>query len=317
MKTASKTRLFFTTDVHGSEKTFRKFVSAGKFYKADVLILGGDLTGKLIIPIVKQTDGRHTATFLGEERVVKNEQELADLETLIRFSGFYPYQTDPDEVRELSCDDVKMDELFRRLITESMGRWIKLCEEHLSGSGIKCFIQGGNDDRREVSEILDNSDYVVNPEGKVVWIDEHHEMISTGHANITPFDCPGDIPEGELAKKIDEMASKVENMKNCIFNFHCPPHGCGLDLAPKLDKTLKPVFPPEEISVGSTSVLKAVETYQPLLGLHGHIHESRGAIRIGRTLCINPGSEYGEGILRGVIIDLKKNDVASYLLTSG
>ena len=313
----SKTRLFFTTDVHGSEKTFRKFVSAGKFYKADVLILGGDLTGKLIIPIVKQPDGMYAATFLGEERVVKNEKELQDLEALIRFSGFYPYRTNPDEVRELSCDEVKMDELFGRLITESMGRWIRLCEEHLSGSGIKCFIQGGNDDRREVSEILDNSDYVANPEGRVVWIDEYHEMISTGCANITPFDCPGDIPEGELAKKIDVMASKVEDMKNCIFNFHCPPCGCGLDLAPKLDKTLKPVVPPEDIPAGSTAVLKAVERYQPLLGLHGHIHESRGTVRIGRTLCINPGSEYGEGILRGVIINLKKNDVASYLLTSG
>lgn len=313
----SKTRIFFTTDVHGSEKTFRKFISAGKFYKADVLILGGDLTGKLIIPVVKQPDGGCVATFVGEERVVKNEKELQDLEKLIRFSGFYPYRTNPDEVRELSSDEVKMEELFGRLITESIGRWIRLCEEHLSGTGIKCFIQGGNDDRRDVSEILDNSDYVVNPEGKVVWIDEHHEMISTGYANITPFDCPGDIPEEELAKKIDAMASKVENMKNCIFNFHCPPYGCGLDLAPKLDKTLKPVVPPEDIPAGSTAVLKAVERYQPLLGLHGHIHESRGTIRIGRTLCINPGSEYGEGILRGVIINLKKNDIASYLLTSG
>jgi len=313
----SKTRIFFTTDVHGSEKTFRKFISAGKFYKADVLILGGDLTGKLIIPIVKQPDGRFAATFLGEERVVKNEKELQDLETLIQFSGFYPYRTNSDEVRELSSDEVKMDELFRRLITESIGRWVRLCEEHLSGTGIKCFIQGGNDDRREVSEILDNSECVVNPEGKVVWIDEHHEMISTGYANITPFDCPGDIPEEELTKKIDAMASKVKDMKNCLFNFHCPPYGCGLDRAPKLDKTLKPTVPPEDIPAGSTAVLKAVERYQPLLGLHGHIHESRGTIRIGRTLCINPGSEYGEGILRGIIIDLKKDDIASYLFTSG
>ena len=313
----SKTRIFFTTDVHGSEKTFRKFISAGKFYKADVLILGGDLTGKLIIPIVRQPDGRYTATFLGDERVVKNEKELQDLEKLIRFSGFYPYRTNPDEVQELSSDEAKVDELFKRLINESIDRWVGLCEEHLRGTGIKCFVQSGNDDRREVSEIVDNSDYVLNPEGKVVWVDEHHEMINTGYANITPFDCPGDIPEDELAKKIETMASKVESMRNCIFNFHCPPYGSGLDLAPKLDKTLKPVVPPEDIPVGSTSVLKAVERYQPLLGLHGHIHESRGAVRIGRTLCINPGSEYGEGILRGVIIDLKKNDIASYLLTSG
>jgi Icc-related predicted phosphoesterase len=313
----SKTRIFFTTDVHGSEKTFRKFISAGKFYKANVLILGGDLTGKLIIPIVRQPDGRYKATFLGEERVVKDEKELEDIEKLIRFSGYYLYRTSPDEVQELSSDETKLDELFKRLVTESMERWVRLCEEHLRGTGIKCFIQSGNDDRKEVSKILCNSDCVINPEGKAVWVDEHHEMISTGHANITPFDCPGDVPEDELARKIDEMASKVKDMENCIFNFHCPPHGSGLDLAPKLDKTLKPVVPPEEIPAGSMSVLKAIERHQPLLGLHGHIHESRGAVRIGRTLCINPGSEYGEGVLRGVIIDLTEKDIASYLLTSG
>jgi Icc-related predicted phosphoesterase len=68
--------------------------------------------------------------------------------------------------------------------------------------------------------------------------------------------------------------------------------------------------------VGSKAVRRAIETYQPILSLHGHIHESRGVATIGRTVCINPGSEYPDGVLRGAIVDFDRDGVKSYVLTS-
>jgi len=315
----SKTRIFFATDLHGSERCFRKFVSAGKFYDANVLVVGGDITGKMIIPIVNQPDASFTAELFGVKRLVKQEKDLLALEDDIRNSGFYPYRTDPEEMK-LLADETKIDELFSRVMVETLERWVRLAEKHLRNTGIKCFIMPGNDDRLVVDHVIEESDFVVNPEGKVVCIDGYHDMISTGYANITPFDCPRDIPEEELAKKIEAMASQVKDMRNCIFNFHCPPYDTQLDPAPKLDQDLKPVVRGGNVVMypaGSTSVRSAIEKYQPLLGLHGHIHESRGIFRIGRTICLNPGSEYTEGYLRGAIVNLDRDKVESYALTSG
>ena len=90
------TRLFFTTDIHGSEVCFRKFVNAGKFYRADVIICGGDITGKLMVPVIRQTDGSYKARLMGSDEVARGEEDLQSLEKRIRNAGYYPYRTDPD-----------------------------------------------------------------------------------------------------------------------------------------------------------------------------------------------------------------------------
>jgi Icc-related predicted phosphoesterase len=186
-------------------------------------------------------------------------------------------------------------------MTESIRDWVGLAEERLSGTGIRCIINGGNDDQFEIDPILQESDYVEHPEGSVLWIDDHHEMISTGYSNISPWEgLPRDISEEDLKNKISEMVAKVQNMENAIFNFHCPPYDTGIDGAPKLDEELKPVTIGGQlmtIPVGSIAVREAIEEYQPLLELHGHIQESKGSRRVGRTLCLNLGSEYPEGVL--------------------
>lgn len=315
----AKTRILFATDIHGSEHCFKKFLNAVKFYKVDVLIIGGDITGKMIVPIVKKNDGTVRAKVMGSERVAKGEKEIEKLMDFIKSMGFYPYITTPQEMEEL-MDPQKLDELFRKIVIETLRNWVTLADERLKNSEVKCFIQPGNDDILDVDEVLCGSERVINPEGKVLWIDEHHEMISTGYANVTPWRCPRDIPEEELEKKIEEMISKVDNLENCIFNFHCPPYGTELDLAPELDENLTVVMKGGKVSmvhVGSKVVRKAIEKYKPLMGLHGHIHESRGVYRIGKTLCFNPGSEYTEGILRGVIIQLKDKGLTGYQFTSG
>jgi Icc-related predicted phosphoesterase len=314
------TRIFFATDIHGSEKCFKKFINAASFYKANTIILGGDITAKMIVTVVKQSDGSYKAKYLGGEYSARTDDELQTLKDRIRYIGYIPYLTDTTEVNDLQSDPKKVDELFRTLITSDVENWLSIAEERLKGKGIKCFILPGNDDRLDIDGLIEKSSVAINPEGKLFRIDADHEMISTGYANITPWNCPRDIPEEQLAAKIESMASKVENMKNCIFTFHCPPIGSGLDDAPKLDADFRPVVKGGQMimeSVGSKAIREAIVKYQPLLGLHGHIHEARGVTKIGRTLCMNPGSEYSEGILRGVVVNLGKDDILSHLLVSG
>lgn len=313
------TRILFATDIHGSETTFMKFINAGKLYKADVLILGGDITGKLGIPIVKQADGSYRANLGGVDRILKTKLELEEFEKEVLLLGFYPYLTNEVEMDMLREDQTKQREVLNRLIIERLEKWIKIAEERLKPTGIKIYVTGGNDDPFIIEDVLKKSSYVIYPEGDVVFIDDDHEMISTGYGNITPWNCPRDISEEKLEEIIEGMISKVENMQNCIFNFHVPPINSNLDVCPMLDVSVKPPkpIPGKEIAAGSTAVRNAIEKYQPLLGLHGHIHESRGAVYIGRTFCVNPGSEYGEGILRGVIINLEKDKIKSYQFVSG
>jgi len=316
----SQTRIFYATDIHGSEICFTKFLRAGEFYKAQVLIMGGDITGKMVIPLIEQHDGSFSVDFMGTTRTAKGDKELSSLEKSITDAGFYPYRTTLSEFQELKADQAKVDSLFSALMVESVRRWLAMAEESLNHTDVRCYITPGNDDRFDIDPLFKNDQRVINPEGQVLDLDEHHEMISTGYTNMTPWNCPRDISEEELAKKLDSMAARVEDMSNCIFNFHCPPFDSGLDSAPKLDEELRVSVKDGGLSmvpVGSISVRSAIERHQPPLGLHGHIHESKGTSKIGRTLCVNPGSEYSEGILRGMILNVEKDRVKGYLPTSG
>ena len=316
----ANTRLFFTSDVHGSDVCFLKFLNAAKFYQANVLILGGDITGKMIVPLVDQGDGSAVADFLGVREVVKTQEERQALEKRIRNSGYYPYSTSLGEFEKLQGDKQLVDELFSKVMAAGVKRWVGIAEERLKGSGVKCYISPGNDDRFDIDEVLKGSSIVIYPEDEVVNVDENHEMITSGWASTTPWKSPREVPDEELVKKFQPMIDKVHNMENAIFNIHDPPYETPIDLAPELDANLKPDIKGGAISmihVGSKTVRQLIEQYKPLLGIHGHIHESRGFVKIGRTLCINPGSEYGEGILRGAIINLDQKGVKNYMLTQG
>ncbi len=317
----SRTRIFFTTDTHGSDTVFVKFLNAAKYYKANVIILGGDITGKMIVPIVELPGGTYQAYYLGSERSMNTKDELKKFEKLLHSSGYYVFQTNESQMQEFKADPKKIDELFLKLMLERVQKWVEMADQRLQGAGVKCFIQPGNDDRYEIDEVLKRSQTVINPEGTIQEIDENHEMISTGHSNMTPWRCPRDVSEEELEKRIEGMASQLKNPGSSIFCFHVPPYNTLLDTAPVLDENLKPQMEPgggfKMGPAGSTSVKKAIEKYQPLLGLHGHIHESRASAKIGNTLCLNPGSEYGEGVLRGAVIELDKTKVKDYAFTSG
>jgi len=315
-----KTKFFFVSDVHGSDRCFRKFVNAGKFYGAEVLILGGDVTGKAIVPMVRMADGVVKVREGNADRLLKSPSEIEELKKNVADAGNYPYVADPKEFEELAAKPELVVELFKRLMTERLGSWIALADERLAGTGIKCYISPGNDDFFEIDAVLNSGKHVINPEGKVVEIGGQHEMITMGYTNRTPWNSPREVDEDVLQKKIDDMAGKVGEMRRAVFNLHVPPIGTAIDQAPKLDDNLKPVVSGGDVvmvSAGSSAVRESIERFQPLVGLHGHIHESRGMVRIGRTMCFNPGSEYASGILKGVLCELEGNAVKSYLLTSG
>ncbi|MEN2974384.1 MAG: metallophosphoesterase [Candidatus Caldarchaeales archaeon] len=309
------TRILFTTDVHGSEYVFRKFLNALSIYKIDVGIMMGDLSGKLIIPIIKNEDGSYSVTFLGEKKKVK-ETQIEELKKEIMAVGYYPVTMDRRKFEELEESPEERDRLFINEIKERLRKWIQLAEERLKDKEIRFFISAGNDDPWDIEDILNSSKVIINVCMRKVYIDDFHEMITVPYTNPTPWRTPREISEEELAQIIDRLAGEIDDIERAVFNLHAPPFGTPLDLAPKLSKDMRPSVS-EMVHVGSIAVLEAIKKYQPILGLHGHIHESKGSQKIGRTTCINPGSEYGEGIMRGVIIELEKDNLKSFMFVSG
>ena len=285
--------------------------------------MGGDMTGKAIVPLVAIGDGAHRVTFAGRTTTLRSEPEIQEMEKLIRVNGFYPFRCEQEEVDRLSQDGALRDRKFLDLMRETLRRWVSIAEERLTGKNVRCFMTPGNDDHLEIDEVLEGSQIVTNPEGKLVHLSDgksDFEMISCGWSGPTPFDTPRECSEEELASRIESMASQLHSPETAIFNFHDPPYNSHLDLAPMLDRNLQVQTDGGQtrmVPVGSTSVRAAIERYQPQLGLHGHIHESRGQVKIQRTTCVNPGSEYGEGVLRGAVIDLNGVKLKNVQLVSG
>jgi len=311
-------KVFFATDIHGSEVCWRKFLNAAAFYKADIVILGGDVTGKVMVPIV--ADGGHwKVTVRGQAYTLETQQELEDIQRQIRNAGSYPAIVSPDELQHLSQEEGAVDRRFTAEMTQSLDRWLDMADGKLRGGDIPCILNGGNDDIWEIDDIIEQSPCVSFAEGKVLDLGGFH-LVSMGWTNPTPWDTFREAPEDQLAEKIEAVAGRVPDMERTIFNFHAPPYGTGLDEAPALDDQLRPTHGGAVMKpVGSKAVRDAILKHQPMLSVHGHIHESRGVKRMGRTLAINPGSVYGDGVLQGAVLDLnaKKGKVARYLLVNG
>lgn len=313
------TRLFFTTDVHASDRCFRKFLNAAKVYKADRLILGGDITGKALIPIIEKPGGQYHLDLFGEDTTIGGDK-LTETRTKLSDAGQYSFVTTRAEYEELRADASKQEKVFNDCILSALGSWLQLAKERLRGTGIRAYISPGNDDRFEIDALFTDSEEVTNPEGRAVDLDGTHEMITLGYANPTPWHSPREVGENELGKMIEGMAAEVTRPANAIYNLHVPPINTDLDKAPAVDSEFRYVregLGIKMIHAGSSSVRASIERHEPLLGLHGHIHESKGFVKIGRTLCLNPGSEYADGILRGALVNLDGGKVKEFMFTSG
>ncbi len=312
------TRLFFCTDLHGSEVCFKKFLHAGSVYEAEVVIMGGDCTGKMIVPLVGNGSGSLRCEWAGDILSLDTEEMVAEQEKVIKNNGFYPVRVSDQEMEALQRDPDRLAKLFTDTMLSTLASWTELAAERLSDSGIKVIITPGNDDEFGVDDVLARAPFIEAAEGRVVKIDEEHEMLSLGWANPTPWDTPRECGEDELAEKIRVLAEQIENMETAIFNIHVPPFGTGLDVAPEIeDGNRVKRGGTIHASVGSTAVRDAILEYQPMLSLHGHIHESRGMQRLGRTVCINPGSAYSDWTLQGVIVDIDRDSVDRYVPTTG
>lgn len=311
--------IYFASDIHGSDVCWRKFLNAARFYGADTLIMGGDVSGKAVVPIVA-CGGGHLAREITGEKVLTTG-ELDQVEERIRDMGFYPYRTTEEELDEIWDDRDAVHRVFLDLMHQSLGRWLAWAEQKLAGTGVRLFVMTGNDDPPELREVLAGSEILTDPEDQLIDLGETITMISCGWSNRTPWNSPREMDEDGLEQHIEKLAAEVPDPSRAVFNLHVPPARTSIDKAPALDESLKPVVKGGAMvmqSVGSEGVRRVLERHQPMLGLHGHIHESRGAVRLGGTLSINPGSEYGDGILRGAVLELDgKRGVRHYQLPSG
>jgi Icc-related predicted phosphoesterase len=313
------TRIFFTTDVHASDRCFRKFLNAAKVYKADALILGGDITGKVLVPVLETPDGTYKLNFFGRETLVKKEK-LQETRKALLDAGQYSFVATQKELTEMQAEKSKADNIFNEVMGSAVKGWVELAEERLKGTKVKCYISPGNDDRFEIDQVLADSEHVINPENKTVELEGGFEMITLGYANPTPWHSPRELTEAKLGEMIEALASSVRRPDTAVYNLHVPPINTELDKAPAVSHDfnyVKEGLGIKFIHAGSTAVRQTIERHAPLLALHGHIHESKGFIKLGRTLCINPGSEYSDGILRGALVNLDGGKVHDFMLTSG
>lgn len=311
-------KIFYATDLHGSEVCWRKLLNAGPFYGVDVLICGGDMTGKAMIPIVER-NGKYEVTLQEVPYVLESEDEVGEMRRKIVNRGYYPVVVSPEEMAALAEDDSLVQRRFEQEILETVERWMAIAEEKLAGKDLRCFVCPGNDDIFKVDEVIARSSFVEQGEARVIDLDGL-SLVSMGWTNPTPWKTYREAPEPKLRERIDRMIEQVPDVKRAIFNFHAPPYGSNLDEAPALDDDMKYLHGGRAMRpVGSKAVRESIVEYQPLLSLHGHIHESKGATRIGRTLALNPGSSYEEGILQAAVVDLdpKKRKVKNYLLVNG
>ncbi len=311
-------KIFYATDVHGSEVCWRKFLNAGPFYGADVLILGGDMTGKAMIPIVAR-DGTYQVTLQEIPYTLGTEEELREMKRRIANRGYYPVVVSPEEMAALAADDGLVQQRFEQEILATVERWMAIAEEKLAGTDLRCFVCPGNDDIFKVDEIIARSSVVEQGEARVIDLDGL-SLVSMGWTNPTPWRTYREAPEPKLRERIERMVDGVPDVKRAIFNFHAPPYGSNLDEAPALDEDMKYLHGGRAMRpVGSRAVRESILEHQPLLSLHGHIHESKGTVRLGETLAVNPGSQYEDGVLQGALleVDPKKLRIKNYLLVNG
>ena len=312
------TILFFATDVHGSEICWKKFINAGKFYDASIIVLGGDITGKAVVPICHTGNSTYRAVLLEQETILHGEDEVLAMEKKVKSRGYYPYRTDKEELEELKKSPHLIHDIFLSQVMKTAEAWLDYADEKLEGSGLQCYVAPGNDDMFELDDLIRQSKHVRTSEGQVIQLDKHHEMISSGWTNPTPWHTYREESEEQLRIRYEAMIAQVKDIPNCVFNLHAPPYGSTLDEAPKLGKDMRPKYAGNMlVPVGSKSVRAVIDQYQPLLGLFGHIHEGKGAARLGRTLCINPGSTYEQGYLAGAVVKLEKEKIKNYILTNG
>jgi len=310
-------RIYFATDVHGSETCWRKFLNAGAHYKADVLVLGGDMTGKALVPIISH-NGTLSAKVRGEPVTVPRAEEDR-LRAEINRLGFYSIVAGDTDMERLEAEPAFLDAAFESAIVDQIHGWCRLAEDRLKAR-VRCIITPGNDDPRAIDAVLRSEPRIESPEGEICDLGPVM-MASCGDVTPTPWNTEREYSEEELGSRLEKILEQAPAGRKMVVNFHCPPYGSGLDFAAELDAQLRPVIRggrPSIVPVGSKAVRDVIKRHQPVVGLHGHIHESRAAQKIGSSMCLNPGSDYTADVLRGAIVDFAEDgSYIDFLFTAG
>ncbi len=313
-------RIFFATDIHGSETCWRKLLKAGDYYEADVVVLGGDMTGKALVPIIKLSADAYECSLQGQVHEFSGNEALAKYTRMIRDRGLYSFITDRDELEALKADPGRLEAQFVDAVLRAMEEWIARADQAYPRHGTPLFVCPGNDDAFEIDGLLAQARSIEVTERRCIPLGGGYEMVSTGWSNPTPWNTHREATEDELDRMIAEMTGAASvPADRLVFNFHCPPFGVSpIDEAPAVTEDMQVMHGGREMRhVGSTAVYRAIERIQPALSLHGHIHEGRGAVRLGKSMVMNPGSSYESGVLQGALIELNGKRVKSHWLTSG
>ena len=302
-------KLFFTTDIHGSSLLFQKALTVAEDFEVDLLIIAGDLSGKEIIPVVQEGGDKFIISG-GLNSISKNR--IADYRELSEDSndfGKYMLELTVEEYLECLNDSKKAVKLALQPVINRLNSWIELYKS--KNYKYKLLISAGNDDSLELDGVLKtyrNDNVIIGIDN--VFNFQDFCVVNYSSVPPTPWNTPREKSEKEIEKEIKAILSEAS--APYIFNFHCPPYNTLLDGAPLVDDDNRIVVKGGQVQkghIGSKSVLDLINQYQPLLSLHGHIHESSAEVYIKDTLCVNPGSEYAQGVLRGYYFELAANSI--------
>lgn len=324
MTAGAERTIFYVADIHGSDLCFRKWLNAARFYGADVLIVGGDLTGKVLLPIYPATggNGAWTATWRGRHVRLETKAEIDELIRTARNEGTYGYVTTVDEVAAIRASPSLERDIFTRLKLDALREWIRLADQRLADGSVRALVMAGNDDPPEIDALLRTSERLEDVGGAVTEVAPGIHMASVGESTPTPWHTPRELPDAKLGERVAAVADALPKGGTTIWNLHMPPHKTGIDDAPELDDELRVIYDaggePRMQPVGSSSIRGLIEERVPTLALHGHIHEGRGRYRLGRTIGANPGSQYQDGVLMGILVRVSAtNGVRDLTFTAG
>jgi uncharacterized protein len=316
--------IFFVADLHGSEPVLNKTINSAKFYGVDTIVIGGDITGKLLIPIVDIGGGRYSLELYGVPTTIE-AKDLAETQKKIRATGNYWTMVSRSEYDAMLTDKAEVKRHFLEKMLEHLQSVYAKAEDRLKASGVKLYIIPGNDDYVEVADFLKSrsSDVVVNFEQQIVELGEY-QLVGYGKSNPTPWHTPRETSDAILGQELRQLTAKADPARTLLV-AHAPPVNTTIDKAPKLTADMKPIVGGghmEMVSVGSTEVRHVIEEFEPVAAFHGHIHESAGVDTVigqhGKKVPVmNPGSQYSSGVLQGILIRLANGKVKDYNFTTG
>ena len=161
--------LYYASDVHGWDQCWRKFLGAGRFYQVNALLMGGDLTGKAVVPDPARR------RWLVLHRVPRRDPQRQRRGGPVRAHGGDPPQrhvpVGRDRRRDRTparADPAARAELLERVMLDELRRWVVLADERMPPLGIEVFAMAGNDDPWSCDSVLESAEHLVSCDLRVV-----------------------------------------------------------------------------------------------------------------------------------------------------